>query len=182
MPWQVELARYLGQHFRPGDTRRTYGRAARRQGSTPDLIRPTRVVDQEREAQVLGVLIDTSGNMDERTLGLALGALSTTAQTLNIDLLRVVTCDAGAHDLGWRSPWAAGSGVTLVGGGGTVLQPGVDLSRTVKDVPVDMPLLIITDGYFKPELHVPGEHAWLLDSHGELAIPSQAPVFRIRAR
>ncbi|GMA16856.1 hypothetical protein E5F05_16320 [Deinococcus metallilatus] len=182
VPWRVELARYLGQHFRPGDTRRSYGRASRRQGSTPDLIRPACVVDQEREAQVLGVLIDTSGSMDERTLGLALGALSTTAQTLDIDLFRVVTCDAGAHDLGWRSPWAAGSGVTLVGGGGTVLQPGVDLIRTAKDVPADMPLLIITDGYFEPELHVPGEHAWLLDSHGELAIPTRAPVFRIRAR
>jgi len=43
--WQVELARYLGQYFRPGETRRSYGRASRRQGSAPDVIRPARVVD-----------------------------------------------------------------------------------------------------------------------------------------
>lgn len=45
--------------------------------------------------QVLGGLIDTIVSMDEQTLGLAWGVLSTIAQRLDIDLVRMVTCDAG---------------------------------------------------------------------------------------
>ena len=39
-------------------------------------------------------------------------------------------------------------------GGGTVLQPGVDLLEAAEDFPKDGPILIITDGYVEEKIRI----------------------------
>lgn len=77
IPWEVELARWFDHHFPPLETRRTWSRLSRRQSSTPAIPRPARAVDPEhRQGRTFGVVLDTSGSMDRRTLAKALGAIA----------------------------------------------------------------------------------------------------------
>ena len=59
--------------------------------------------------------------------------------------VRVVFCDAEAHDSGWMHPLDIAGRVRVRGRGGTVLQPGIDLLQDAQDFPKDGPILVITD-------------------------------------
>lgn len=117
--------------------------------------------------------------MEPKLLGKALGAIASFAVTREVPSVRVVFCDAWAHDNGWMEPVEIASRVRVRGRGGTVLQPGVNLLEAATDFPKDGPILIITDGYCD-QVRVRREHAFLIPAGAILPFRPRGPVFRFR--
>jgi predicted metal-dependent peptidase len=178
VPWDVELARWFDDHFAPLERRRSYARASRRQSVTPDIPRPGWHRPEElMHSRTFGVILDTSGSMDRRLLGKALGAIASYAVTRDVPAVRVVFCDAEAHDNGWMHPFDIAGRVRIRGRGGTVLQPGVDLLQDAPDFPKDGPILVITDAWID-RVRIKREHAYLIPAGAVLPFPARGPVFR----
>jgi predicted metal-dependent peptidase len=178
VPWDVELARWFDDHFAPLERRRSYARASRRQSATPDIPRPGWHVPEElMQSRTFGVLLDTSGSMERRLLGKALGAIASYAVTRDVNAVRVVFCDAEAHDNGFMHPFDIAGRVRVRGRGGTVLQPGIDLLQNAADFPADGPILIITDAWID-RVRIKREHAFLIPAGAVLPFPARGPVFR----
>lgn len=177
--WDVELAKWFDAYFAPLEQRRSYARPSRRQSSTPDIPRPRWVPARDSEdGRTFGVVLDTSGSMDRKLLGKALGAISSYALSRDVPRVRVVFCDAVAYDEGYMPPEAIADRVRVRGRGGTVLQPGIHLLEQAQDFPKDGPLLIITDGQCD-RLVVRREHAFLLPEGRHLPFVPKGKVFRI---
>jgi predicted metal-dependent peptidase len=178
VPWDVELARWFDDHFLPVERRRSYARASRRQSATPDIPRPGWHLPEELlRSRTFGVVLDTSGSMNTRLLGKALGAIASYAITRDVQAVRVVFCDAQAHDNGWMHPFDIAGRVRIRGRGGTVLQPGIDLLQDAPDFPRDGPILIITDAWID-RVRIKREHAFLIPAGAVLPFPTRGPVFR----
>jgi hypothetical protein len=179
VPWDVALARWFDDHFRPLERRRSYARASRRQSASPEIVRPGWHVPPELLAdRTFGVVLDSSGSMDTRLLGKALGAIASYAAARDVAAARVVFCDAEAYDNGWMAPAEIATRVRVRGGGGTVLQPGVDLLEHAHDFPKDGPILVITDGWCD-RVQVRREHAFLTPAAARLPFVPRGPVFRL---
>jgi predicted metal-dependent peptidase len=178
VPWDVELARWFDDHFAPVDRRRSYARASRRQSATPDIPRPGWYLPEElMNSRTFGVVLDTSGSMDRRLLGKALGAIASYAVTRDVQAVRVVFCDAEAHDNGWMHPLDIAGRVRVRGRGGTVLQPGINLLQDAPDFPKDGPILVITDAMCD-RVRIKRDHAFLIPAGALLPFPARGPVFR----
>ena len=181
IPWEVELAAWFDGCLGPVERIRSYARASRRQSATPDIPRPgVKVRDALEEGRTFGVIIDTSGSMDVKLLGKALGAVASYAASREVPYVRVVFCDAAAYDAGYLAPEDIAGRVTVRGRGGTVLQPGVDLLLESSDFPKKGPVLIITDGGCEPRVEVKREHAWLLPQGCALPFRDRGKVFRFQ--
>jgi predicted metal-dependent peptidase len=178
VPWDVELARWFDDHFAPLERRRSYARASRRQSATPDIARPGwhRPADPA-EQRTFGVVLDTSGSMDTRLLAKALGAIASYAVARDVLSVRVVFCDAEAHDNGWMHPADIAGRVRVRGRGGTVLQPGVTRLQEAEDFPKNGPVLIITDAACD-RVRVQRDHGFLIPAGAVLPFPPRGPVFR----
>ena len=179
IPWDVELARWLDDHFSPIEQVRTYARPSRRQSSTPDIPRPKYVpqlIDQE--GRTFGVVLDTSGSMSRILLGESLGAIASYCESRDVLLARVVFCDAVAYDAGYMRPDEIAGRVTILGRGGTILQPGIDLLERAENFPKDGPILIITDGACD-HFRTARDHAILLPQGRSLPFPARGKVFRL---
>ena len=178
IPWDVELGKWFDVHFLPLESRRTYARPSRRQGSTPDIPRPRYVPsDIPENSRTFGVVIDTSGSMSAKLIGYALGAIASYSDAKDVPYARVVFCDAAAYDAGYLSPEDIAGRVEVKGRGGTVLQPGVDKLLNAKDFPKDAPILIITDGWIEDDLHVKRDHAFLIPRGHHLPFKPKGKVF-----
>ena len=178
VPWDVELARWFDDHFVPVERRRSYARASRRQSATPHIPRPGWHLPEElMQSRTFGVVLDTSGSMDRRLLGKALGAIASYAVTRDVQAVRVVFCDAEAHDSGWMHPLDIAGRVRVRGRGGTVLQPGIDLLQDAPDFPRDGPILVITDAWID-RIRIKRDHAFLIPAGAVLPFPARGPVFR----
>ena len=180
IPWDVELAQWFDGYFAPLEKRRTYARPSRRQSATPDIPRPRWYpAEGAEDGRTFGVLIDTSGSMDRKLLGKALGAVATYAISRDVPAVRVVFCDAAAYDQGYMSPDAIADRVKVRGRGGTVLQPAIALLEKAEDFPRTGPILIITDGWCD-RLRTRRQHAFLLPEGRTLPFVPKGPVFRMR--
>ncbi|MDT0264802.1 hypothetical protein RM844_00705 [Streptomyces sp. DSM 44915] len=180
VPWDARLARWFDEFVPRPEPVRSYARYARRQASTPDIPRAGRFFPPEVVARcTFGVVLDTSGSMNARLLGKALGAIASYAEARDVPAARVVFCDAAAYDAGYLPPAEIAGRVRVRGRGGTVLQPGVDLLRRAPDFPPAAPVLIITDGYCDV-LRVRAEHAYLVPEGAGLPFTPRGPVFRLR--
>jgi predicted metal-dependent peptidase len=180
IPWDVALGDWLDSFFEPVETRRTFARASRRQESTPDIPRPGRAPPIEKTPdRTFGVVLDSSGSMDRITLARALGAIRAYALSREVREVRLVQCDAEAHDSGYLAPDDLLEAIEICGRGGTVLMPGVRTLETAQDFPANAPILVITDGDCD-RLVIRREHAFLTPSDGRLMFPTRAPVFRMR--
>ncbi|MDE5754734.1 MAG: hypothetical protein K2H89_09380, partial [Oscillospiraceae bacterium] len=136
IPWDVELAKWFDMYFRPIERKHTYARPSRRQSSTPDIPRPGWITDEIPEnSRTFAVIIDTSGSMSPKLIGMALGATASYSVAKEVPLVRVVFCDADAYDMGYLSPEDIAGRVEVKGRGGTILQPAVDLLESAKDFP-----------------------------------------------
>src|SRR5207247_2004297 len=128
IPWDVALAQWFAHHFPPIDKTRSYARPSRRQSATPDIPRPRWTSPPPSEqGRTFGVLLDTSGSMERSLLAKALGAIASYSLAREVPAVRVVFCDAATYDQGYMPPEAIADRVRVVGRGGTVLQPGIDL-------------------------------------------------------
>ncbi|GII52872.1 hypothetical protein Pth03_12610 [Planotetraspora thailandica] len=179
LPWDAALARWFEEHVPAVERRRSYSRASRRQSATPEIpragwVRPEELVRQS----TFGVVLDTSGSMDVRLLGKALGAIASYAVARDVPRARVVFCDAAAYDAGYIPVEEIAGRVRVRGRGGTALQPGVDLLERADDFPQDGPILVITDGYCDV-VRIRREHAFLIPAGASLPFRPRGPVFRM---
>ncbi|RST03464.1 hypothetical protein E2C00_22615 [Streptomyces sp. WAC05374] len=180
VPWDARLARWFDAFVPRPEPVRSYARPARRQASTPDIPRAGRYFPPEEVARcTFGVVLDTSGSMDRRLLGKALGAIASYAEARDVPAARVVFCDAAPYDAGYLPPGEIAGRVRVRGRGGTVLQPGLDLLLRARDFPATAPVLIITDGHCDV-LRVRREHAFLVPDGARLPFTARGPVFRLR--
>jgi predicted metal-dependent peptidase len=178
VPWDVELARWFDEHFPPLERRRSYARSSRRQAATPDIPRPGWYLPPElAQGRTFGVVLDTSGSMNTELLGKALGAVASYAVSRDVPIVRVVFCDAAAHDNGWMAPLDMAGKVRVRGRGGTILQPGVNLLQEAADFPQNGPILMITDGWCD-RVKIQRKHAFLIPAGAVLPFAPRGPVFR----
>ena len=91
--------------------------------------------------------------------------------------MRVVFCDAEAYDAGYLSPEEIAGRVEITGGGGTVLQPAIDLIEKSDDFPATGPILLITDGAIEEKLTINRNHAFLLPRGKKLPFHTYVSVF-----
>ena len=185
IPWDVRLAYWFDEHFPPSERHRSYARPSRRQSSTPEIPRPSilKPPEEERRARVFGVVLDTSGSMEPKLLGKAIGAIASYAQAREVFAVRLVYCDATAYDAGWLPPESLLERIAVKGRGGTVLQPGVDCLRNAArrgDFPPRGPVLLITDGYCEDVLNIDFEHAFLVPEGNRLPFAPRGEVFWVR--
>ncbi|HCK80325.1 MAG TPA: VWA-like domain-containing protein [Candidatus Competibacter sp.] len=185
IPWDVRLAYWFDEHFPPPERHRSYARPSRRQASTPDIPRPSimKPPEEERQARVFGVILDTSGSMEPKLLGKAIGAIASYAQAREVFAVRLVYCDATAYDAGWLPPESLLERIAVKGRGGTVLQPGVECLRNAArrgDFPPRGPVLVITDGYCEDQLQIDFEHAFLVPEGHRLPFTPRGEVFWVR--
>ncbi|VYU72337.1 peptidase [Metakosakonia massiliensis] len=184
VPWDVALAEWFDEHFPPPERHRSYARPSRRQSATPDIPRAAikKPSDEELCSRVFGVVLDTSGSMDPKLLGKALGAIASYALSRDVFAVRFICCDARAYDRGWVRPEDLVHHFTLQGRGGTVLQPGVELLNALAlrgDFPRGGPVLVITDGFCEEHVTVAMEHAWLLPQGHRLPFVPRGKVFSL---
>lgn len=181
IPWDVTLGQWFERMFPFLERRRSYARPSRRQSATPDIPRPGFAEMEERRNQhTFGVVVDTSGSMSVKMIGMALGAIASYAASREVGYARVVFCDAAAYDAGYMTPEEIAGRIEVKGRGGTVLQPGIDLLEKAKDFPEAAPLLIITDADIEPDLKVRRTHAFLIPQGKELPfhVRKNGEVFR----
>ena len=127
IPWDVRLGQWLDALLPPIESRRSFARPHRRQSATPDIPRPVWTRPPELAAtRTFGVVLDTSGSMAPRLVGMGLGAVAAYAMSREVMQVRVVQCDAGVHDMGYVAPDALLGRVEVRGRGGTVLQPAIE--------------------------------------------------------
>lgn len=176
IPWDVELAQWFDHHFPPKERRRSFARPSRRQMATPDIPRPRYVPVDDGSIRTFAVLLDTSGSMDRKLLAKALGAIASYSAAREVDLVRLVFCDAAVYDQGYVPPEDIAGRVRVKGRGGTVLQPGLDLLDTSRDFPPERPVLVITDGWCDV-LRVRRDHAFLVPAGNRLPFVPKGPVF-----
>lgn len=181
IPWDVALGEWLDAFFDPVEMRRSYARASRRQEASPDIARPGRARPLEvLPERTFGVVLDSSGSMDRITLARALGAIRSYALSREVHALRLVQCDAAAHDSGYIAPDDLLESFEVRGRGGTVLMPGIRLLETARDFPASAPILVITDGLCDL-LVIRRAHAFLLPPEGEKPRGARGPIFRMSA-
>ena len=185
IPWDVRLAYWFDEHFPPPERHRSYARPSRRQSSTPDIPRPSilKPPEEERRARVFGVVLDTSGSMEPKVLGKAIGAIASYAQAREVFAVRLVYCDATAYDAGWLPPESLLERIAVKGRGGTVLQPGIACLQAAvrqRDFPPRGPVLVITDGYCEDPLQIDFEHAFLMPEGHQLPFTPRGEVFWVR--
>ena len=178
-PWDARLAAWFDEHVPAVERRRTYARPSRRQSATPHIPRPGwyRPEEQVRRA-TFGVVLDTSGSMDVRLLGKALGAIASYATARDVTHARVVFCDAAPYDAGYLAVDEIAGRVRVRGRGGTELQPAIRLLERAADFPPDGPILIITDGWCDA-LRIRREHAFLVPAGARLPFRPKGPVFHM---
>lgn len=181
IPWDVELARWFDTHFPPLEKVRSYARPSRRQSATPDIPRPRYILRPlDEHDRTFGVILDTSGSMDRRLLGKALGAIASYSVARDVPAVRVVFCDAHPYDQGYMSPELIAGRVKVKGRGGTILMPGIRLLERADDFPKDAPILIITDTECDRIIVQGGrDHAYLIPDGKHLPFPTRADVFKV---
>lgn len=122
IPWDVSLAKWFDVYFAPLEKHRTYARPSRRQASSPDIPRPRYAsLDIPADSRTFGAVIDTSGSMEAKTTGKALGSIAGYSAAHEVPFARVVFCDADAYDAGYVSPEDIAGKVAVKGRGGTRL-------------------------------------------------------------
>ncbi|MFZ2961314.1 MAG: peptidase [Candidatus Ozemobacteraceae bacterium] len=179
IPWDVELANWFDGYFAPLEKRRSFARPSRRQSACPTIPLPRWIpVAGAQDGRTFGVVLDTSGSMDRKILGKALGAIAEFAMARDVPAVRVIFCDTVAYDAGYLPPEGIAQTVKIKGRGGTILQPAIDLLERAADFPTQGPILIITDGQCD-RLHVRRSHAFLLPEGRHLPFVPKGPVFRI---
>lgn len=181
IPWQVNLAKWISERFPLEESKRSYAKLSRRQSSTPDIPRPKYIRPEDiKHTKTFGVVMDTSASMDKKLLAKCLGAIASYSAAQEVKMVRIIYCDAQPYDEGYVDVETLSSRVKISGGGGTVLQPAIDLLERAKDFPENAPILILTDGFFEPNLKVERDHAFLVPRKVFLPYIPKVPVFEFK--
>lgn len=123
-----------------GRTDYTYTRPSRRQSAVGRVVLP----GMRRPLPSVAMVVDTSGSVDDRLLGRALGEVDGALRSLGIrgDGVTVLACDAAVHSV-VRVRRARDA--RLGGGGGTDMRVGLERAAELRPRP-DL-VVVFTDGY-----------------------------------
>lgn len=142
VPWQRVLASALRRAIAwvNGHSDYTYRRPSRRQAASPKIVLPA----MHSPTPTVAILVDSSGSVDDGLLAAALAEIDGVLRALGsgTDGVSVLTCDAAVHTV---SKVRRARDVSLVGGGGTDMRPGIAASSALRPRPEI--LIVLTDGY-----------------------------------
>lgn len=140
--WEPLLAKAVrrGIGWTSGRHEPTWTRPSRRQSVQPDVLRP----GWRRPVPAVAMVIDTSGSIDDKLLGRAMGEVDGALHGLGIPdgSITVLACDAA---VGAVTRVRKATEATLVGGGGTDLRVGIAAASELRPRP-DL-IVVFTDGY-----------------------------------
>jgi predicted metal-dependent peptidase len=154
---------------------RTYERPARRSAADPDVV----LAGRRRHGWALNVVLDTSGSMTDE-LPYVLGAIGECCDTLGVDQVRLVQCDAAVTADDWVEP-AALARRRIDGFGGSDLSPAFAYLAADHDVRA---VVAITDGdILYPDAAPPYEVLWLVPApHDAGFVPRWGRVLALQPR
>ncbi len=134
---QAAVRRGLG--WVHGNTDYTYTRISRRQSSAGGVVLPA----LRRPVPRVGVVVDTSGSVDDGLLGQALGEIDGILASLGVAdrQVTVLAVDAAVHTVSTVRTAAA---IPLAGGGGTDMALGITAAQELRPR-VDV-IIVLTDG------------------------------------
>lgn len=177
LPWDMGLAAWFDQRFPALEAGPTLALPPGRPVAASYDPRPAPPLPEALgTTRTFGVLLDTSGAMDERLVGRALGSIASSAAAGDVRHARILFCDARVHDAGWLSPQQLAGHATVRGRGGPALQPGVDLLLADPAFPPDGPILLVTGGRCD-QVRVFRDHAWMTSA--PLSFTPRGPVFQL---
>lgn len=150
--WEPLLARAVRRAigWTSGRHTPTWTRPSRRQSSNPNVLQP----GWRRPLPNIAMVIDTSGSIDDRLLGKAMGEVEGALASMGIrgGSLTVLACDAS---VGAVTRVRKAADARLVGGGGTDMRIGIAAASAQRPRP-DL-IVVFTDGYTPwPKLAPPG--------------------------
>ena len=157
--WYLLLKRLLQDEYLSQTTvDYTFNKRNRRQGNI-SYIMPAK--EQHPNKKPIIFAIDTSGSVDEQTLGQAISELTAIQEAFNIDIY-MIQCDTKIQEARWirNKEWKK---IKLKGGGGTDFKP---IFTHVKKENMENSLLIVyTDGYGEFPTEKPrNKTVWLMDT------------------
>lgn len=159
-PWEKALQRWMESAVR-GE--RTYYRSSRRPSSYPDIVLPGR----KREGWTINIVMDVSGSMLGE-LQLVLGMIGSFSEAMNIDDIRLLTCDTEVTFDERLSPDQLGS-FEIKGYGGSDMSPA--MNRLAEDPEVET-VIVLTDGYINyPPEAMPYNTLWVLIDNDHAEFP-----------
>ncbi len=128
-----------GLGWAQGHTDYTYTRISRRQAAAGPVILPA----LRRPVPRVGIVVDTSGSVDDGLLAQALGEVDGVLSALGVadPQVTVLAVDAAVHTVGQVRTAAA---VRLAGGGGTDMALGIRAAEDLRPR-VDV-IIVLTDG------------------------------------
>lgn len=139
--WEPLLARAVRRAvgWTSGRHNPTWTRPSRRQSSHPDVLQP----GWRRPLPNIAMVIDTSGSVDDRLLGKAMGEVEGALAAMGIrgGNVTVLACDAS---VGAVTRVRKATDATLVGGGGTDMRIGIAAASAQRPRP-DL-IVVFTDG------------------------------------
>lgn len=123
-----------------GRTDYTYSRPSRRQGASPRIVLP----GMRRPLPSVAMVVDTSGSVDDRLLGRAMGEVDGALRSLGVRGagVTVLACDAAVHTV---ARVRRARDARLGGGGGTDMRVGLAAAAELRPRP-DL-VVVFTDGY-----------------------------------
>jgi predicted metal-dependent peptidase len=169
-PWEMALQKWI-ESVAPGE--RTYLRPSRRETIGSDIVLPGR----KRESWMLNVILDTSGSMADE-IPKALGAIADFCETVAVDDIRLIQCDAAVTADDVLSPQELAN--FQVGGFG-----GSDLSPAMRALAEDARVtatVIVTDGdiAYPPE-EMPYAVLWVIAANAYMDFsPSYGRVIKMQ--
>jgi predicted metal-dependent peptidase len=150
-PWELALQQWM-ESVAPGD--RSYARPSRRGADRRDVVLPGR----KRESWTLNIVLDTSGSMVE-AIPPALGAIGSFCESMGVDEVRLLQCDADISSDERVHPAELAS-YRIRGFGGSDMSPA--LRRLAEEGDVQA-ALVITDGEIEyPHEPMPYQVLWVL--------------------
>ena len=142
IPGDAALAKWFDVQFPPLEKHRTWRGRADGRGATPDIPRPGYAYyEQDLESRTFGVVVDTSGSMSAKQIGMALGSIASYAAGERCSVrenhfLRCQSDGCGISGTGRYCRPGKSHGTRR-----TILQPGVDCLEQANDFPKDGPIL-----------------------------------------
>ena len=139
VPWRTVLRAVLGRELRVtrSNGEPTWSRADRRSDSCPDVLRP----GLRRTGPSVAVVIDTSASMERRLLDAAAAEIDALLHRAGVSPLPVVVCD---QDAATPQRIRRLGSLTLTGGRGTDLRPGIAVAAAMRPTP--RVIVALTDG------------------------------------
>jgi predicted metal-dependent peptidase len=123
-----------------GHAEYTYTRPSRRAGAVRGVVLPS----TRRPLPQVAMVIDTSGSVDDRLLGRALGEVDGALRALGVagQAVSVISCDVAVSS---PARVRRARDVRLAGGGGTDMRVGLQAASALRPRP-DL-VVVLTDGY-----------------------------------